>query len=255
MDNIDRLIKELQEAKEELNKAIRDPLTGVSPMKWPHPSTEGASKPAKPQGGDPKHDPDNMGRKTRKGSVQVGKETSGSSSLRWGTKNDPYKKMQKEEDVEKNVNESYSGPSNMDSGAAMKADGLDDRWSKRKDVGDGRVVTGAEPSPKSVDKQMRGVAEKHDKSDGTKSGYSPKPEAVDSQMRSVAMKGDPSDGNDIAIKAEDDVLKCGEYFTLFKNGQWSMSKAEKVMPLTPAIKESKKASPKGLPYAGEKKKA
>ena len=50
-------------------------------------------------------------------------------------------------------------------------------------------------------------------------------------------------------------IKKGEYFSLFKNGQWSMSKADKVMPLTPALKESKKASPKGLPYAGEKKKS
>lgn len=86
-----------------------------------------------------------------------------------------------------------------------KADGLDDRWSKRKDMGDGRVVTGKDPSPKQEDKEMRAVAEKHDKSDGTKSGPSPSPESVESQMQGQIKKGD--------------------YFCLFKNGQWSLDKS------------------------------
>lgn len=75
--------------KSELEKTVRSPITQSSPMKWQKPSVEGTSKPAKHQGGDPRHDPDNMGRKTRHGGEQNTSETSGSSDLRWGTKNDP----------------------------------------------------------------------------------------------------------------------------------------------------------------------
>src|ERR1035437_6605439 len=114
------------------------------------------------------------------------------------------------EELNKTTNQSYAGTSNQ--------------------TGSQPVMQSEEPSPEQEDKKMRTVAQKtEDMGDGRATIGAPSPSAktADKQMRALA------------TKSEDDVLKCGEYFSLFKNGQWSMRKADEP-------KTSPKASPKGL---------
>jgi len=92
------------------------------------------------------------------------------------------------EELNKNVNASYSGSPNM-AGGAMKGDNC--------------------PSPEEEDKKMRAVAEKvDDMGDGRAvvGAPSPSPKQADTQMRAMSTK--KSEG--------------GEYFSLFKNGQWDV---------------------------------
>ena len=94
MEKLLELEKKLREYKEELEKAIREP-TASSPSIYENPkNVEGAAKDKKYQGGDPKHfygrDDVNQ-RKTKAGLTREvpegkGSITSGSSSLRHGTK-------------------------------------------------------------------------------------------------------------------------------------------------------------------------
>jgi hypothetical protein len=76
------------------------------------------------------------------------------------------------------------------------------------------------PSPEQEDKKMRAVAEKSEKDNGNGKvveGAKPSPEQEDKDMRAVAEKGEDC----AMVKSGDD------YFSLFKNGQWSLDKDKK----------------------------
>jgi len=139
------------------------------------------------------------------------------------------------EELSKNApNMSMSGgAANMAGAGAMKSEG-------RKDIGDGRTVQGEAPAPEAVESCLEDTI-----MHGIKKQESPSPKGVEAKVEDTIMSGLDKCGM---------VKKGDEYFSLFKNGQWQVEKSAKVMPLTPELKSSPKAEPKGKPYDGSQDK-
>lgn len=136
------------------------------------------------------------------------------------------------EELEKNVNMSYSGQPNGMSMGMGKGDGgqitshVGPNYSKAKDMGNGRTVIGPSPTPEEEDRRVQAML--------TAKAEEPTPEQEDKAMRAVAEKSD----NDQAPMNDEKKKQMpmnpgkqmekdeGEYFSLFKNGQWSLDKGD-----------------------------